>query len=124
MNVIAVYAGSIIIIIWGIAHIFPTAAIVKGFGEISTDNKRILVMEWVGAGLWMIFIGTLCLLITALLYGRDNAAQVVYVAASAMLLISAALGFFTGFRTAIIPIKLCPFVQIICALLLICGLGI
>jgi len=121
INLIAVYAGSIIIILWGIAHLFPTAVIVRGFGEISADNKKILVMEWVAAGLWMCFAGALCLLVTVLGFGKDNAARVVYAASSAMLMISAVLGFATGFQTSNLPIKLCPFVQMLCSTLVLSG---
>ncbi len=44
------YAGSIVIIIWGIAHIIPTRAVVKGFEPTSTENKLIMTMEWVSQG--------------------------------------------------------------------------
>ncbi|MCX6005388.1 MAG: hypothetical protein NT082_06940 [Chloroflexi bacterium] len=124
ISLIAVYAGAVIIILWGVAHLFPTAAIVKGFGDMAIDNKRILVMEWVGAGLWMCFVGVLCLLITSLGMAGDNAARVVYAASSAMLMISAVLGFATGFQTNIIPIKLCPFVQMLCSMLLLSGVNL
>jgi hypothetical protein len=36
------YLGSKIITLWGIAHLIPTKAIVKGFGDISGDNKKII----------------------------------------------------------------------------------
>ncbi|MDD5312039.1 MAG: hypothetical protein PHO26_03255 [Dehalococcoidia bacterium] len=124
ISLIAVYAGAGIIILWGIAHLFPTAAIVKGFGEISADNKKILIMEWVGAGLWMCFVGVLCLLITAMGMARDSAATVVYAASSTMLMISAVLGFATGFQTNSLPIKMCPFVQMLCSMLLLSGVNI
>jgi len=124
ISLIAVYAGAVIIILWGIAHLFPTAAIVKGFGEISADNKKILIMEWVGAGLWMCFVGVLCLLITALGMAKDSASVVVYAASSTMLMISAVLGFATGFQTQILPIKMCPFVQMLCSMLLLSGVNI
>jgi len=39
MNETLLYIGSIVIILWGIAHIIPTKAIVNGFGEISGDNR-------------------------------------------------------------------------------------
>jgi len=39
------YSGSIIILIWGAAHLFPTTAIVRGFGSISEDNRSIITVE-------------------------------------------------------------------------------
>jgi len=67
MKEITLYVGSAIIVFWGVAHIaIPTKGIIKGFGPISLDNKRILVMEWVMEGLALSFIGVLVTLITAL----------------------------------------------------------
>lgn len=50
INDILLYVGSALIIIWGIAHIIPTGAIVRGFGAISEDNKKIITMESVAEG--------------------------------------------------------------------------
>jgi hypothetical protein len=30
---------------WGVAHLFPTRNVVKGFGDISLDNQRVITME-------------------------------------------------------------------------------
>ncbi len=51
------YIASSITIIWGIAHLFPTKTIVKGFGEISTDNKNFIIMEWLAESVSLVFIG-------------------------------------------------------------------
>ena len=58
MNIL-LYIGSIIIILWGVAHLIPTKAIVRGFGAISEDNKKILTMEVISEGLTLIFVGVL-----------------------------------------------------------------
>lgn len=39
LNDILLYIGSIVIILWGIAHIIPTKSVVNGFGAVSEDNK-------------------------------------------------------------------------------------
>jgi hypothetical protein len=48
---ILLYIGSVIIILWGVAHIIPTKSVVAGFGSLSIDNFRIITMEWVAEGL-------------------------------------------------------------------------
>ena len=63
---ILLYVGSIVITLWGIAHIIPTRSVVNGFGAISADNKRIITMEWAAEGLALCFIGVLVLFVTAL----------------------------------------------------------
>jgi hypothetical protein len=50
MNETLLYIGSIVIILWGIAHIIPTKAIVNGFGEISEDNRKVLTGDSLGWG--------------------------------------------------------------------------
>lgn len=46
-----------IVIVWGVSHIVPTAAVVRSFGDISADSRRIITMEWVGEGLALTFVG-------------------------------------------------------------------
>jgi hypothetical protein len=58
------YVGAGIITVWGIAHIIPVKSVVKGFGQISQDNRRIITMEWIAEGLTLCFIGVLVLLVT------------------------------------------------------------
>ena len=120
-NEVLLYTGSAISIVWGIAHLAPTKPIVKGFGDISADNRRIITMEWLAEGFTLIFIGLLVLLITAL-YDYSNAVSIlVYRVSAGMLVLMAALTALTGSRTKIIPIKICPFVKISVAVLFILG---
>ena len=44
------YAASGVLIAWGVAHLAPTRAVTASFGDISLDNRRILVMEWMAEG--------------------------------------------------------------------------
>ena len=121
LNDILLYIGSAILIVWGIAHIIPTKSVVNGFGAISEDNKRIITMEWVAEGLTLCFIGLLVLFVTVLGDSPNDASLIVYRACAAMLIVMAAWTALTGARTPIIPIKLCPFVKTIVAVLFIVG---
>jgi hypothetical protein len=121
INVILLHVGSIVITLWGIAHIIPTRQVVNGFGSISADNKRIITMEWVAEGLTLCFIGLLVLAVT-LWGGAPNAASlVVYRASALMLLVMAIWTAATGANTAIIPIKVCPLVKTAVAVLFVLG---
>ena len=118
---ILVYSGSIIILIWGAAHLFPTRNIVRGFGSISDDNRRILTMEWLAEGVAMIYMGILTILVTAIAGRVAAASTVVYLATASALVVMAILGWLTYARTPIIPMKLCPWIQSLSALLLLAG---
>jgi hypothetical protein len=121
INETLLYIGSTIIILWGIAHLIPTKAIVKGFGEISADNKKILAMESIAEGLTLIFLGVLPLLVTNLADSQSREAVIVYLACGIMLLVMAILTLATGARTAGIPYKICPAVKTVVAVLYILG---
>lgn len=121
INSILLYIGSAVIFGWGIAHLIPTRAVISGLGEISEDNRRLLIMGWIAEGLTLCFIGALVFLII-LLVGRQNpASEIVTRASSIMLVLMAALTRNTGARTAIVPVKICPFVKMAVAVLFILG---
>ncbi|MDH3688733.1 MAG: hypothetical protein OEU36_04540 [Gammaproteobacteria bacterium] len=106
---ILLYTGSAAIVFWGVAHIVvPTKSIVRGFGPLSENNKRILIMEWIMEGLALCFIGLLVSIITLLQGADDPTATIVYRASSLMLVVMAGVSLFTGARTSITPMKMCP----------------
>ena len=121
INEILLYIGAVVIILWGIAHIFPTRNIVKGFGEISKDNKHIITMEWIAEGITFIFIGILVLFVT--IFGDISTLipRIIFWISSGMLFIMAILSVFTGARVPIIPMKLCPVIKTIVSILLLLG---
>ncbi len=110
------YIGSGIAVVWGIAHLMPTLSVIRGFGDISTDNRRIITMEWVAEGVAIIFIGVLVFLVAGYA-AADPSARRVVVASSVMLLAMALLTQLTGARTSIIAIKICPFVKTLMAVM-------
>ena len=121
MNEILLYIGSAIIILWGIAHLIPTKAIIRGFGEISADNKKILAMEVISEGLTLIFLGVLPLLVTILADSQNQTAHIVYMVCGIMLLVMAVVTLLTGARTPTIWYKICPAVKTVVAILFILG---
>ncbi|MFC2047390.1 hypothetical protein ACFLTK_03860 [Chloroflexota bacterium] len=118
---ILLYIGSIIIIVWGVGHIIPAKSIINDFGPISKNNRRIITMEWAAEGLTLCFIGLLVLFIT-ILGGQQNPVSIIVHRISAvMLLVMAGWTLFTGARTSIIWIKICPAVKTAVAILFILG---
>jgi hypothetical protein len=108
-------------ILWGIAHLFPTSSVVGGFGSISVDNRRIILMEWINEGLSLIFIGLLVITITFISSTDLKVKKGVYVLSFIMLVSMAILSLFTGFRIDFIAFRLCPFVFSLSAILLLVG---
>lgn len=109
------YVGSAIVVAWGTMHLVPTRAVAASFEPISTDNRRILVMEWVAEGITHISIGVLVILATAIDGAFDRTTQLLYLVGAGILVVLAALTAATGARTPVIWFRVCPFVLTLAA---------
>jgi len=119
-NQILLYIGGALPFLWGISHLFPTTSVVKGFGNISADNKNIITMEWIIEGVALIFIGIIVAGVTFI--GADNSvSEFIYIASAAMLIALAVVSLFTGYKVNFFPFKLCPFLFTLSSLLIIIG---
>jgi hypothetical protein len=121
MNEVLLYIGSGLAILWGIAHLFPTMAVVNGFGDISKDNRLIIIQEWVAEGVAICFVGILVLLVTALEGPTNPVSLIVYRSSAVLFVVIAVLTAVTGARTPVVPFKICPFLLSIVALLFLLG---
>ena len=120
LNEILLYVGGALTIGWGTAHLYPTREIVRGFGAISRDNRRVLTMEWIAEAFLLIFTGLLVVVMAAR-FGADNtAAQTTFAVSAGMLLVWAAVSAATGGRVDFIMYRLCaPIFTLSAALILI-----
>lgn len=115
------YAGAFIVFAWGVAHLFPTRSVVRGFGGISADNRRIIAMEWIVEGAALIFIGLLVAAVITVDPGSAVARAVLWLAV-AMLNALSVISLFTGFRVNFIPFKLCPLIFTGASILILLGM--
>ena len=113
------YLAGAAVLGWGALHLVPTRAVADSFGDISRENRRILVMEWVAEGFTHISIGLLVILVTAVAGAEDPASHVVYGVAAGALVALAALTAATGARTPVVWFRVCPFVLGTAAVLLV-----
>ena len=119
-NHILLYVGSALPLLWGIAHLFPTGSVVEGFGDISLENKRIIMMEWIIEGVALIFIGFLVASVTHLDY-TSSISRTIYWLSFAMLNTLSLVSVFTGFKVGFLPFKLCPFIFTTSSILIVLG---
>jgi len=119
-NHILLYVGSALPLLWGIAHLFPTRSVVEGFGDISLENKRIIMMEWIIEGVALIFIGIIVATVTYLDY-TSSISRTIYWLSFAMLNTLSLISVFTGFRVGFLPFKLCPFIFTTSSILIVLG---
>ena len=120
INQLLLYIASLFLVFWGVAHLFPTRSVVKGFGDISIDNKRIITMEWIIEGIALIFIRVVVSSVTFIDH-TNIISRTVYRLSFLMLSALTVISLFTGARINFLPYKLCPVIFITAALLIILG---
>jgi len=101
------YLASFLTFIWGVSHLFPTKSVVRGFGDISEDNRRIIAMEWMTEGIALIFTGLLVAVVTWIDHAGTVSRAVYWVCFTELNVLSI-VSLFTGFRINFLPFKLCP----------------
>ncbi len=117
MTILAIIGG-LTVILWGIAHLFPTKSVVKEFGSITLDNQRILTMEWANEGLTLIFLGILTIAVSIIGDSGNGVVRLVHILTSLMLIAMAVLSLNTGFKVKFLPYRLCPFIFSLSAILI------
>ncbi|MEY7974206.1 hypothetical protein AB8O38_19615 [Saccharomonospora xinjiangensis] len=123
MDAVLAYIAAGLVGLWGISHAIPTRSVVAGFGEISVDNRRVLVQEWLAEAVTMWSFAALITVVT-LVGGETPTADWTYRVIAVALLVLAALTASTGARTSVVWFKVCPVLLTTSAvLLLVAGLG-
>lgn len=115
------YVGAAFVTFWGVAHLFPTKNVVAGFGDISTDNRNIITMEWIVEGVAMIFIGVLVATVT-FVDAASPVSQAVYWLTFIGLNALSVVSLFTGFKVKFLPFKLCPVIFTTASILILLGI--
>lgn len=116
-----VIAGGLLNILWGGSHLFATNSVANGFGNITLDNKRIILMEWINEGFTLIFIGILIFIVTIANKENNRTLKLVYITSSLMLFAMSILSLSTGFKIDSLPFKLCPLIFSVSGLLILQG---
>ena len=120
MNQILLYIAAAITGFWGVAHLFATKVVVKGFGDLTTDNRRIITMEWIVEGVSLISTAAFVAVATAI-QPESTVSSAIYVVAIITLVALAVVSLFTGFNVAFLPFRLCPFIFGLSAALIALG---
>ncbi|MDQ1354540.1 MAG: hypothetical protein QG657_4849 [Acidobacteriota bacterium] len=108
--------------VWGISHLVVTKSVVKGFGDLSLDNKRIITMEWIIEGVTLVFLGVIIGLVT-IIDRNSHVSLGVYWLSVIMLNVLSVISLFTGFKIKFLPFKLCPIIFTGSSILIILGLS-
>jgi len=120
MNQVLLYIAATMTGLWGVAHLFATKGVVAGFGDLTTDNRRIITMEWIVEGVALISTAAFVTAATAI-QPEAIVSNAVYAVAISTLVVLAVVSLFTGFKVAFLPFKLCPFLFGVSAVLIVWG---
>ena len=107
MSTLLAYVAAAAVGIWGVAHAVPTRQVVSGFAPVTTDNRRVILQEWLAEAVTMWGIALIVIAATAA-DGASDARAWVYRAAAALLLALGILTALTGARAAVVWFKVCP----------------
>ena len=118
MSDVLAYLAAGIVAAWGVSHIVPTRQVVAGFGDIGTDNRYIITMEWVVEALGFFFAATVVAGV-ALADVGEAASDLLYRLTAGFLVVIGVWTAMTGARTRVIWFKMCPVVMSVSATLLI-----
>ena len=102
------YLSAGVVALWGVAHVLPTARVVKGFNDTTRDNRLVVTQEWIAEALAMWFVAAVVVLVTAVGGSHEALTNWVYRASAVMLVALGALTAVTGARTPVVFFKLCP----------------
>jgi hypothetical protein len=80
-----------------------------GFGDLAINNRRIITMEWIVAGVAPISTAAFVAAATAI-QPEATVSSAVYAVATGTLIVLAVVSLFTGFKIAFLPFRLCPFI--------------
>lgn len=119
MNVALALAAALTSAGWGVAHLFPTRNVVRGFGDISPENTRVITMEWIVEGVTLIFAGLLTAAVTLVGDNASTTATVVYVTVAMLLIVMALVSLLTAGRNPFIAYRLCAPIFGSCAVVLL-----
>lgn len=120
-NNLLYYLGGMIPLFMGIVHFFPTKSVINGLGNISTDNRLIIAMEWIIEGVMLIFVGIIIIGVTTL-GPTNNVGIFIYMSSIIVLLCLSTISFFTGRKVNKLPIKISPVLYTISSILLFLGM--
>ena len=120
INHVLLYIASVLVLFWGTAHPFPTKSVVRGFGDISTDNKRIIAMEWIIEGVSLIFIGSVVSTVTFIDH-KATVSKAIYWLCFIVLNVLSVVSLMTGFKIKFLPFKLCPVIFTTASVLILMG---
>ena len=107
MHPVLIYVASAMISLWGASHLMATKGVVKGFGDLTADNRRIITMEWIVEGVALLSTAAF-VAVAAALEPQACVSSAVYAVAIGTLAVLAIVSLFTGFRISFLPFKLCP----------------
>ncbi len=112
------YVAAALTGLWGVSHAAPTRQVLAGFEPLTSDNRRVMLQEWLAEALAMWGLAALVIVVTAVDANASVTAWVYRVVAG-LLVSLAALTAATGARTRVIWFKICPVLLSSCAALLL-----
>jgi hypothetical protein len=96
------YLGSFVVLVWGVAHLFPTRSVARAFGHVPQVNGRITSVEWITEGVALISLAAVVATV-AYVDHTNLIPKAIYWIAFLMLNMLSVVSLFTGFKVSFLP---------------------
>ena len=121
MSEVFIQVGSGLAIVLGLVHLVSTRAALRGATGLSSDDFRMIVMQWVGVGYMLLFLGAVPLALVRLGAFVGTCADVVGISALALTAILAVSTFVAYRPTKVAVGRAVPFTFLVIALFFALG---
>jgi len=121
MSAVFIQVGSGLAIVLGLVHFASTKAALRGATGLSSDDFRMIVMQWVGVGYMLLFLGAVPLALVRFGAFVGTCADVVGVGALALAAVLTVTCFVSYWPTKNAIGKTVPFIFLVIALFFALG---
>lgn len=111
--------AAVLVALWGVAHAIPTRRVLLGFEPVTSDNRRIVLQEWLAEAFTMWGIAGVVVAVTLAGGPETPTTRWTYRVVGCLLVSLAVLTGVTGARTQVIWFKICPVLLMCSAALLL-----
>ena len=108
MATILAYIAGAVVAVCGVAHAVPASQDLAGFEPITTDNRRVVLQEWLAEAFTMWGLAAVVIVATAVGETHSDVRMWIYRIAAMLLVALGTLTALTGARTPVVWFKICP----------------
>lgn len=121
MNEVLLYIGSGLLTLLGIIHFASTKPALTDFDRLSKDDFRIALMQWLGTGVALVYVGVVTILVVTYGDPAGTSTRIALVSGVAFAFTFSVLSLLIYSKPKTMPAPVIPFVFILIGVCLLLG---